>query len=217
MAKDIKTFVQACQLCTRTKASRSSPPGFLKPLPIPFQAWSDISIDYITPLPPCKRNGTTYKHILVVIYRLTKMRHFVPVPDLDAETLADAFVQRVYCLHGTPDHIVSDRGSQFVSEFWRQLSDRLGVTLKHSSAFHPQTDGQTERANAGVEQYLRQYITFRQDDWADWLPLAEFAANNTTSETTGVSPFFVNYGFHPRLGVEPTKPCPPNLSNARKS
>jgi hypothetical protein len=216
MAKDVRTFVQACQLCTRTKASRSSPPGFLKPLPVPFQAWSDISIDYITPLPPCKRNGSTYKHILVVICRLTKMRHFVPVPDLDAETLADAFVQRVYCLHGTPDNIISDRGSQFVSEFWRQLSNRLGVTLKHSSAFHPQTDGQTERANAGTEQYLRQYINFRQDDWADWLPLAEFAANNTISETTGVSPFFANYGFHPRLGVEPTKPCPPNLSTTRK-
>jgi hypothetical protein len=216
MAKEVETFVRVYQLCTRTKASRLSPPGFLKPLPVPFQAWSDISVDYITPLPPCTKNGTTYKHILVTICRLTKMRHFVPVTNLDAETLADAFVQRIYCLHGTPDNIVSDQGSQFVSEFWRHLSDRLGITLKHSSAFHPQTDGQTERVNAGAEQYLRQFINFQQDDWAHWLPLAEFAANNVVSETTGVSPFFANYGFHPRLGVEPSKPCPPNLSHVQK-
>ena len=216
MARDVRIFVQACQLCTRTKASRSSPPGFLKPLPVPFQAWSDISIDYITPLPPCARNGIVYKHILVTICSLTKMRHFIPVGDLDTNTLANAFVQRVYILHGTPDNIVSDRGSQFVSEFWRHLSDRLGIALKNSSAFHPQTDGQTERANAGVEQYLRQFMNFRQDDWADWLLLAEFAANNTVSETTGVSPFFTNYRFHPRLGVEPRTPCPPDLSSVRK-
>jgi transposase InsO family protein len=88
----------------------------------------------------------------------------MPVTNLDAETLADAFVHRVYCLHGTPDNIISDRGSQFVSEFWRHLSDRLGIILKHSSAFHPQTDGQTERTNTGVEQYLRQFINFQQDD-----------------------------------------------------
>jgi transposase InsO family protein len=86
-----------------------------------------------------------------MVCRLTKMRHLVPVTNLDVETLINIFVQHVYCLHGTPDNIVSDRGSQFVSEFWRHLSDRLGITLKHSSAFHPQTDSQTERVNAGVE------------------------------------------------------------------
>ena len=144
------------------------------------------------------------------------MRHFVPVPGLSVETLASAFISRVYCLHGAPDSIVSDRGTQFIAEFWKQLSDRLGVRLRHSSAFHPETDGQTERVNAGVEQYLRAFMNFHQDDWVDWLPLAEFAANNVVSETTGVSPFFANYGFHPQLGIEPTKPCPPNLSPAQK-
>jgi hypothetical protein len=216
MAKGVQQFVRACELCTRMKSSRLAPPGFLKPLPVPFRAWSDISVDYITPLPICRRNGSEYKHILVTICRLTKMRHFIPVPDLNVETLADAFVQRIYCLHGTPDNIISDRGSQFVSELWRSLSDRLGVSLRRSSAFHPETDGQTERANAGVEQYLWQFMNFRQDDWADWLPLAEFAANNVISETTGVSPFFANYGFHPKLGVEPMKPCPPGLTGTRR-
>jgi hypothetical protein len=217
MSQDIENYAKACELCKRTKASRSNPPGFLKPLPVPFRAWSDISVDYITPLPDCERFGRKYKHILVVVCRLTKMRHFIPVTSLSAEELADAFVHRVYCLHGTPDNIVSDRGTQFVAEFWKQLAQRLGVTLRHSSAFHPQTDGQTERINASIEQYLRQFMNFHQDDWVDWLPLAEFATNNVVSETTGVSPFFANYGFHPRLGTEPTAPCPPNLSPAQKT
>lgn len=83
-------------------------------------------------------------------------------------------MHRVYSLHGCPETIVSDRGSQFVSSFWRALSSRLGITLRPSSAFHPQTNGQTERINAELEKYLRSYISWAQDDWADWLPLAEF-------------------------------------------
>jgi hypothetical protein len=216
LSRDVEEYVRACELCVRTKASRSAPPGFLKPLPIPFRAWSDISVDYITPLPECIRDGRTYKHIVVVVCRLTKMRHFIPVTSLSAEELTTAFISRIYALHGTPDNIVSDRGTQFVSEFWRHLSERLGIRLKHSSAFHPETDGQTERVNAGVEQYLRAFMNFHQDDWVDWLPLAEFASNNVVSETTGASPFFANYGFHPKLGTEPTEPCPPNLSAIQK-
>ena len=183
LSKDVEEFVRACELCVRTKASRSSPPGFLQPLPVPFRAWSDISVDYITPLPVCTQNGEQYKHILVVVCRLTKMRHFIPVTSISAENLATAFVGRIYALHGAPDNIVSDRGTQFVSQFWHQLSERLSIRLKHSSAFHPETDGQTERMNAGIEQYLRAFMNFHQDDWVDWLPLAEFAANNATSET----------------------------------
>ena len=216
LSRDVEEYVRACELCDRVKASRSAPPGFLQPLPVPFRAWSDISVDYITPLPECTRDGRMYKHIVVVVCRLTKMRHFIPVTGLSAEELATAFTSRIYALHGTPDNIVSDRGTQFVSEFWRHLTERLGVRLKHSSAFHPETDGQTERVNAGVEQYLRAFMNFHQDDWVDWLPLAEFASNNVTSETTGVSPFFANYGFHPKLGTEPTEPCPPNLSVTQK-
>jgi hypothetical protein len=137
------------------------------------------------------------------------MRHFIPVTGLSAEELADVFINRIYCLH-------SDRGSQFISEFWNHLSERLGVRLKHSSAFHPETDGQTERVNSGIEQYLRAFMNFHQSEWVQWLSLAEFAANNVISETTGVSPFFANYGFNPRLGVEPSKPLPPNLNHAQK-
>ncbi|KAI1003905.1 hypothetical protein K3495_g4305 [Podosphaera aphanis] len=145
------------------------------------------------------------------------MRHFILVTSLDAKALADAFVGRVYCLHGTPENVVSDRGSQFVSQFWRELGSRLGVTLKPSSAFHPETEGQIERVYSSVEQYLRALISYHQDDWVEWLPLAEFAGNNVISKTTGVSPFFANYGYHPKLGVEPRQSCPPSFSGQQKN
>src|SRR4029077_14898082 len=188
---------------------RSAPPGFLKPLELPARPWTNISIDYIVELPECVRNGKTYRHILVVVDRLTKMRHFIPVTGLTTEELVDVFTNNVYKLHGAPDNVISDRGSQFVSDFWRRLSERLKTVLRPSSAFHPETDGQTEIVNAAVSKYLRGFVSFAQDDWVDWLPLAEFAMNNQVNDTTGISPFFANYGFNPRLGIEPPRPPPP--------
>jgi hypothetical protein len=216
LSKDASRFVRNCHQCTRSKTSRSATQGFLKPLEIPFRPWRDISIDYVTPLPECRRYGTTFKHILVIIDRLTKMRHFIPCISLEADELAHCFISSVYSLHGAPEFIVSDRGSQFISTFWRALSKRLGTTLKPSSAFHPETNGQTENSHLSMEQYLRTFVNFLQDDWVDWLPLAEFACNSHVHETTKVSPFFANYGFNPRLGVEPPHPHPPNLSRAQK-
>jgi hypothetical protein len=216
LTRDVQAYVRACELCVRTKASRNSPAGFLQPLAVPFRAWSDISVDYITPLPDCARDGRKYKHVAVVVCRLTKMRHFIPMQGLGAEELANAFVARIYSIHGAPETIISDRGSQFVSEFWRELSARLNITLKRSSAYHPETDGQTERFNAILEGYLRGFMNFAQDDWVDWLPLAEFASNNAVSETTGVSPFYANYGYHPRLGFEPRQACSPEKTPQQK-
>jgi transposase InsO family protein len=217
MSLAVRAFCKACLLCDKTKNPRTSPAGFLKPIPIPFQPWRDINVDYITPLPDCERRGQTFRHIAVVVDRLTKLRHFIPTETLSAEELADRFVDRVYTLHGCPETIISDRGTQFVSTFWRQLSTRLGILLRPSSAYHAQTNGQVERINAELEQYLRLYIDWAQDDWVDWLPLAEFAGNNTVSETTGITPFFATYGFHPRMGVEPARPCPPNLTAAQRT
>ena len=209
-------FVKGCALCFRTKTPRSSPPGFLKPLEVPARPWTDISIDYVTTLPACLRNGKIYEHILVVVDRLTKMRHLIPVTGLSTEELVEAFVNYIYKLHGAPSTIVSDRGSQFVSDFWRRLSERLKVRLRPSSAWHPETDGQTEIVNAAVNKYLRAFVSFTQDDWVDYLPLAEFAMNNQVNESTGISPFFANYGFNPHLGIEPAGPCPPTLSAQAK-
>jgi len=140
------------------------------------------------------------------------MRHFIPYTSLEADELVTHFLCAVYSLHGCPDNIISDRGSQFVSTFWNALSQRLGITLKPSSAYHPQTNGQMENANGFMEQYLWTYTNFIQDDWVDWLPLAEFACNNQVNKSTQVSPFFTNYSYNPRLSIKPLKPCPLNLS-----
>jgi len=212
LSRDVGMFVRGCHSCSRTKGSRQAPAGFLDPLPVPFRPWSDISVDYVGPLPPCEVRGNRYEHVLVVVDRLTKMRHFIPVVDVSAEHLADAFVAEVYRLHGTPAFIVSDRGPQFVSTFWKELSRCLGVTLRASTAFHPETDGQTEVVNSGLEQYLRTFCSFFQDDWVRWLPLGEFAANNHVSETTGLSPFFANYGWHPAMGTEPVQEPVPAMT-----
>ena len=153
-------------------------------------------MDFITGLP--ESNG--YTQIWVVVDRLTKMAHFIPMVTGEksrARDLAITFAREVWRLHGLPADIVLDRGSVFISGFWKELMEHLGVELNLSTAFHPQTDGQTERVNQVLEGYLRHYSNFQQDDWAELLPLAEHAYNVATSESTKVSPFYANYGFEP--------------------
>jgi transposase InsO family protein len=161
--------------------------------------WRDVSLDFVVDLP--ESNG--YRHIMIVIDRLTKLRHMIPLKSLDAVYVAERYVKYVFKLHGLPDTMISDRGSQFVSDFWKALCARLRIDSRLSTAYHPETDGQTENANMIMEQYLRIYCSYLQDDWEKWLPLAEFTANNTTNESTGVTPFYATYGQDPRLGFEP--------------
>ena len=143
--------------------------------------------------------------ILNVVDRLSKERHYIgTTKELNAEGLADLFLKHVWKHHGLPQSIVSDRGSQFISDFWKFLCRKLRITAWLSTAWHPETDGQTEQINGVIEQYLCTFVNYLQDDWLDWLPLAEFVGNNTESETTKVTPLFANKGFHPRMGVEPT-------------
>jgi hypothetical protein len=117
--------------------------------------------------------------------------------DVDAKELANLFIAHIFRLHGVPLTIMSDRGPQFAALFWKNLCWWLGIQPRLLTAFHPQTDGQTEWMNAVMEQYLWAHVNYLQDDWAEWLPLAEFAANNQASETTGSSPFFANKEFDP--------------------
>jgi transposase InsO family protein len=197
MRKDVERFVRNCHTCQRSCSRRHAPFGILRPLPILDRPWQDVSMDFVTGLP--KSTDKEYDTIWVVVDRLTKARHLVPCHStVDAKELANLFVQHIFRLHGLPLTIVSDRGPQFAAEFWERICDRLGIDRRLSTAFHPQTDGQTERINAVIEQYLRAYVSYLQEDWADWLPLAEFAANNQASEATGVSPFFGMYGMDPR-------------------
>jgi len=195
----VRRYVRGCQTCTRGKASHAKKQGVLRPLPVPMLRWRDVSLDFVTDLP--SSNG--YRHIMVAIDRLTKLRHVIPLKSLDAVYVAEQYVKYVFKLHGLPDTMISDRGSQFVSEFWKELCSRLQIDARLSTAYHPETDGQTENANKIMEQYLRIYCSYLQDDWEKWLPLAEFTANNTTNESTGVTPFYATYGQDPRLGFEP--------------
>lgn len=155
-------------------------------------------MDFITGLPL----SGGYDSILVVVCRLSKMAHYIPTTaDIDAEQLAELFVTHIFQLHGLPTRVVTDRGSVFTSKFWKWVAIKLGMKRDMSTAFHPQTDGQTERINAILEQYLRCYCSYNQDNWLSLLPLAEFAYNNSKSVTTGVTPFMMNYGYNPRFEV----------------
>jgi transposase InsO family protein len=141
------------------------------------------------------------------------MRHFIPCRDTcSAEDLAELYARHIFRLHGLPKTVISDRGPQFTAKFWRALCSNLKMEAHLSTPFHPETDGQTERMNAILEQYLRVTINYLQDDWEAWLHLAEFAGNNQASESTGISPFFANYRYDPLWQFEfstPGSPTPP--------
>ena len=166
-------------------------------------------MDFITGLPKSGNRPSTadpsasYDAILVVVDRLTKMAHYIPTHEgVTSEEVARLYLDHVFRIHGLPDSIVSDRGTQFTSGFSRALCKLIGISQNLSTSFHPQTDGQTERVNAILEQYLRGYINYQQDNWTEILTMAEFAYNNTISATTGITPFFALYGQHPRYIIK---------------
>lgn len=192
MLADIRRFVRNCDSCRSNKAWRERKQGFLKPLPVPTRLWKEVSVDFIVGLP--KSLGCT--NIMVVTDRLGKGVIFEPMKTITAEALAEAFVRRVFSQHGLPDAIVSDRGTQFIGELWKRVCGRLKIQRRLSTAWHPETDGSTERMNSTLEEYLRAYANFLQDDWSPMLPIAELAINNRDASSTGVSPFFLTHGYN---------------------
>src|SRR6266446_5123976 len=147
-----------------------------------------------------------YNAVLVVVNHLSKWIHAVPtVTSLDSAGVAQLFLEHVWHHHGLPEEVISDRGPTFVSNFSRELAALLGVKLTPSTSYHPQTDGQMERVNQEIEAYLRVFVSHRQDDWADWLPLARFAYNNCIHSATHHTPFELDSGQHPWMGSEPTQ------------
>jgi len=159
-------------------------------------------VDFITKLPLVQG----YDSILVVVNRLTKIVHFIPTTEkTSAEGLARLFRDNVWKLHGLLESIISDQGPQFIVELIKELNGMLGIKSKLSMAFHLQTDGQTERVNQELEQYLRMFIDHRQEQWPEWLGIAEFAYNNKALSSTKISPFKVNYRQDPRMGFEERK------------
>lgn len=193
--QDIINYCRSCDSCQRTKISTQARAGELVPLPIPDRPWSVIGIDFIVKLP----SSLGFDSIFVITDHLTKGAHFIPFNEaMDSLALAYLFVKDFFRLHGFPDKIVSDRGPSFVSNFWRAVMAHLKISPAPSTAYHPATDGQTERTNQTLETYIRHFVCHRQDDWVDWLPMAEFTFNNSTSSSTKLTPFFSWQGFHPR-------------------
>ena len=153
---DVERYVKECDICMRAKSARHKPYGNLQSLPIPQHKWKDLTMDFVTSLPPSKDwRGVKYDSILVIVDRLTKMVHYEPVQKtLTAEGLAEVIINTVIRHHGLPDSIVTDRGSLFTSQFWSSLCYFMSIKRRLSTAFHPQTDGQTERQNSTMEAYL---------------------------------------------------------------
>jgi Integrase zinc binding domain len=194
----VKSYVGSCIVCAHAKLTHHAAYGPLKFLSIPERPWNSISMDFITGLPLSSSSDS----ILIIVDRFTKMGLFIPtVVTLTTEGLADLVITWVVAKHGTPVDIVSDCRLLFVSNFWKSLTKRLDIKLNLSTAYHPETDGQTECLNQILEQYLRIYVDYLQDDWAFLLPLTEFAYNNAAHSTTNTSPFFANKGFHPNLKI----------------
>jgi transposase InsO family protein len=199
MTTDVRAFCESCIVCKRTKPSNQKPYGLLHPLPVPTQPWEVIGIDFVGPLPQSKDRDATYDSITVVIDLLTSMVHLVPSrTNYTARQVAELVFEHIYKLHGLPKAIVSDRDSLFTSIFWKHLHQLIGTQLKMSSAYHPETDGSTERANRTVVQMIRQCIGDTQKDWVSKLPAIEFAINSSRSDSTGYAPFFLNFGRIPR-------------------
>jgi len=166
-------------------------------------------MDFIVELP----ESGGYNAILVCVDRLTKMAHFCPTTTrVDAKETARLYLKHVFKHHGLPDNIVTDRGTQFTSRFTTRLLELCDIHSNKSTAFHPQSDGQTERVNQVLEQYLRIFCDHQQGNWLDILPLAEFAYNNAKHTSIRMSPFFANYGLHPR-GILRVTLAGPGASN----
>ncbi|KAJ9515863.1 hypothetical protein QJQ45_008753 [Haematococcus lacustris] len=194
--KDVEDYVRHCDACQRNKPSCLLKAGKLQPLSIPGTRWEHVSMDMIVKLPTSGEER--YDSILVFVDRLSKMVHLVPTHEsIDNAKFARLFKKNVIRLHGKPSTVLSDRGAIFNSENWREICRLLGMRIAMSTAYHPESDGQTERVNRVVEEMLRAYISPAQSDWSEHLDMVEFAINNSWHESVQNTPFFLNYGEHP--------------------
>jgi hypothetical protein len=204
MTTFVNKYVAGCDICQRCKPTRH-PRSTLQPHDVPDGPWQTMGVDLITGLPQIGK----YDAIVVYIDHYSKQVHVLPTTsDVDAEGIADIHYREIFRLHGIPTKIISDRGPQFAARLMKSLYQKLGVTHALTTAYHPQSNGQTERANQEVEQHLRLFTNSRQDDWVTFLPTAEFVLNNRIHSAHQMTPFEVIYGYQPDFTVPagpPTK------------
>jgi RNase H-like domain found in reverse transcriptase/Integrase zinc binding domain len=216
LVSDTKAYCETCVTCKRSKPSNQKPYGLLNPLAVPSEPWESIGVDFVGPLPLSHNRDGEYDSITVVICLLTAMVEIIPShTTYRAQDIAELMFENVYKHHGLPKTIISDRDVLFTSTFWKHLNSLIGVSLRMSSAYHPQTDGATERANRTITQMLRQCIDSKQKDWVSKLPTIQFAINSARSESTGYAPFFLNNGRMPRAMIW-NAASPDEYSNVRE-
>ena len=194
MKKYIADQVTQCPVCQISKTERVPYPGLLDPLHIPNIKWSEISMDFVEGLPMSKGKNV----ILVVVDRLTKYAHFIPLAHpFTAHQVASLFIDNIFKLQGPPQVIISDRDRIFTSKIWQEIFSALQVKLNFSTAYHPESDGQTERVNQCLEQYLRTMAFKEPHKWANWLPTAEWWYNSSYHTSLKCTPFEALYGYPP--------------------
>jgi predicted aspartyl protease len=200
---DVTRWINSCQSCHRSKSHRTKSQGLLQPLPIPERRFGSISMDFITCLPVSPNKNDS---IYVIVDRLTKYARFIPCKTtMDAEECARLFYSKwVADACGIPDTIVSDRDVKFTSRLWSDFTKLLGSKLLISTAFHPQTDGQTERMNRTLEEMLRAYVDPLMANWEELLPLVQHAYNDSVQISTSFTPYQAAFGLEPRMALTPS-------------
>jgi len=194
-----------CDMCQWMKNRPQQPFGPLVPNKVPNRPWEIISTDLITQLP----ESNSYNAICVIVNRLTKRAHFIPINNqFSSKDMAQLLYDKVYPLHGLPLQIILDRGVQYLAKLFQEWYKILGIESTMSTAYHSQTDGQTEYVNQALEQYLRCYVDYNLSNWLDLLPSAEFAYNNQAHKGIKESLFYLEYGRHPRAGPILVKESP---------
>jgi hypothetical protein len=221
MKEKVSSFIRQCADCQKNKHSTHAPYGEMQAIQVPDEPWTDIAMDFVTGLPASRDPATkvTYNAILVIIDRFTKYAEMIPFHNkYTAEHLGYVILDRLVRHHGIPKTIISDRDKLFTSNYWTTLVALIGIKRKLSTAYHPQTDGQTERTNRTMKTYLKIYSNTSQNNWVQLLPMAQLAYNNKTSESTGQTPFYANHGRHPHLfeRVFPTKKTEKAMATANE-
>ena len=192
MKKDVTKFVERCLTCQKIKAEHQRPAGEIQSIEVLEWKWEQIAMDFVVGLP---KTAKGHDAIWVIIDRLTKSAHFLPIKvTYSLEQLANLYVQEIVRLHGVPTSIISDRDSRFTSTFWRNVQQAMGTKLKFSTAFHPQTDGQSERTIQTLEDMLRACVMDFKGTWNHYLPLVEFSYNNSFQASIGMAPYEALHG-----------------------